>query len=351
MFFRIINDYKGFDMFLIIRVIFVLLFGQISFGMSESKVLFSCFTHLDENMQNEVMKYEEHKANLQLVNKYWSEKASVKSPDVFLYNFCNNNKHRLRRILLNAAYCKNHEGVKNILKNSNLLEQKNNAFFDKDCIQYKKSITDGIMLMIKKDIIISLGCIAKYNNDSPLRDILVEYGIDVTEDSVPDYFIPSMMACLTGNSDEIEYINDSEILKKCLIVAIDCDYGSCVQYLLRNILEDYSMTDMINRKNNVQYILSKNVFELALYDKKLKALEALLSCSHFGINNILTHEFNGEQYTYLDAIILMKETNDPQYQKVEELLRKYHTKTLAELYQEKEDQEDARRTTSGCMIS
>jgi hypothetical protein len=339
-------------LFLKIGVVVIAACGQLSFGMELLEKSFMRFSALPLDMQALVMKHSNNYCNVQLVNKHCAKKVSIKASDIFASGFCNIDKNHMARILFNAVYKKNYEGVKNIITTTNLCRFSQGEL----CSPYLsvKHSADNIRILDLHDI-------ATHNNDEKMKELLKSYNIaQFSEKCIRYELIDLVMACYIGDSESVKDCLDDihenskknaakithENIENALSVAIYGDYGKCVKVFIDNLYFDNNVGD-IGIPTTIKLSLRKHFLYDACRYKKINALKELLVTKAFGFNKI---EYN---QTFLD-IILPEVQRDPGYNAVALLLRDYGAKTAEELDKEEEMREDLRKTFSSpaaCTIS
>jgi len=264
---------------------------------SQSLVTFTdAFSKLPADMQKTIFQYSfkhsDNKTNFRLVSKEWSKNYSIQSATLFNNNgnknCCNLSPQHMTRILLCAAYNKNYEGVKNILKNSNILDLVENRL-PHFCIDTYIKIPHN-----KRTLSLNPHSIALYNNDTQMSQLLNQYAV-ATFDSKIELGEPInlLINCLAGNSDKIvEYSQQKqkhfgededeiyENLEKCLDIAIDSDHTKCIKILF----------DTLNLENSQMfcYLTCEDTLPKRAFDRKnLKAFKVLLelNCDRIHIPN------------------------------------------------------------------
>jgi hypothetical protein len=354
-------------LFLTTRIVLVMvIFSQLSFGMKRSHELvpkFTCFSELHPEMQQTIFRHSDNKSNFQKINQDWYKKGSIKSPTVFVDDFYGMSPQQLTRILLNAVYEQNEEGVKNILKNSNILKytQNNQIYYHLD--NYIHHHLAGTSVKVVLDV-----CwIAKSHNNNVMQQLLESYKI-VCNPTTQIQCTPTklLMACLAGNSDSIEWHlndldNESRNIEYALKIVIDCDHGKCAKVLLNSlygkIYEESSFIDIIEHLKPKKSLFTKELLERTCYKKSIYALKELLAFNYFDVNEVsfilnFINNPNLTSFTLLDKI-LKKEKKDFEYNAVALLLKQYGAKTAAELAIDVQDEEDIvnKINVMGCIIS
>jgi hypothetical protein len=247
---------------------------------SQALVTVTGFSELPLELQKNIIKLSENNSNLQLVNKECAQKFSIKSPDIFTQNRCNISPHHMTRILLCAAYNRNYEGVKNILKNSDLLNLVENR---NPHVYIDKYADRPLILDLHRPLILDLHGIALYNDDEILNEILTQYKISTFESKLDiQKLIDLLINCLSGNSDAIiKYIDQKKYMKKsfdfdeiydhlekALRVTIDCDHEKCITILLKNL----------NSCSMFPYLTCEDILPRQAFDhNNLKAFKLLLA--------------------------------------------------------------------------
>jgi hypothetical protein len=292
----------------------------------KSRELATHYSNLPSELQITIFKHLHNKAHAQLINKNFSQSISIKSLDIFQKNYCNFSPKHMTRILLCAAYNKNHEGVENILKNSNILDLVEN--------QYPHFYTEEYNL--KKAISLNLREMARYNNDIKMHQILDIYNVyPLTSQSIAPKQIDFFMNCLTGKNDQniVEQNYDETDLSnmvQSLNLAIDCNNGKYITMVF-NCIDGIRM-----------WLFGTTMLQRAIKQNHLKAVEALLASKYrnvFDVNaNIKTSDDDLiSRYgctTLLDTLLLEPEKNAA----VISLLKKYGAKTANDLDDELDEE-------------
>jgi len=175
------------------------------------------------------------------INKEFATTWSITFPKIFSNDLCGLDKPHMIRILLNAAYKKNYDGVENILAKSSLLQQ-----CPDKCLYYcYKTNKDGMKSTIEAHQIVVK--YHKINNefipkgDEVLFSLLKKYEIE--RPKFANLFWKTtinknIMACLAGNSNAItKKDKDSSFAKKerikiSLEVAMSCNNILCIKKCL-----------------------------------------------------------------------------------------------------------------------
>lgn len=315
-----------------IRIVLVLVFfNQVSFGMKRSRemllAVFPCFSNspsgsfrdfseLPLEIQETIMKCSDDYANLQQVDRYWCGRKSIQTPDVFTEKFCNANKERMVRIILNAAYMKNYEGVENILKNSKILTNTQHR------LPYHYIDTDG-----GKSVVLDLHGIARHNDDNQMSELLNKYNVPA--------FLAGQTVCNPTGLMMTCFMGDSQSIVSCLNIAtkemesvfkivIDCDHGKCMNVLINNLYFDSSVIEMMLHSEKRKLLFTRALLMRACKGKRINTLKELLDTDYFYLNEIENDK------TILDEILELATVNS-EYNEVASLLEKYRAKTVADV--------------------
>jgi len=300
---------------------------------------FDVFTQLLPEVQDNIFRCVEQKGNFQLLNKYWSKRASIASSQAFDNDLAGLSKERIICILLHAAYQDNYEGVENILKNSSLVQ----------CIKDGNKCNKGHILYYYIDTmhgrkIIDFHEIVNDKKETKWLDLLKIYHIVQAPHSLEKMVpTPLVMSCLAGNSHIITTIPDtnkdrkSEHLKDALYIAVNNEYYSCVKMLIDDLYHDISWDDIGSHIKTRKALLTLPLLQFACMRKNVKIIEEILKTKEFDLNKIdITAAI---QKTFLDNVIEDAHKND-EYKHIAALLRKYGAKTLQELQKATEEDND-----------
>ena len=288
---------------------------------SVKEVKFDQFNELLPEIKMQVFRLSDNKRNFQLTSKYWNEKVSIKSPDIFDENgYCGSDSSHMCRIFLNAVYKKNYNGVENILKNSYIKMSQNKLIcYSVVDIDYKD-----------KMVILDPYSIVNHNFDIDMLKLLQEYNV-VNLSATKCEPTPLIMACLGGNSDAIEYSGDEINVKRALGIIVDCDYEKCMQQLLNKVHDPNvfgAIADLFTHDEN------KSLFCLTLLQKvckkkSCKVLKVLLSDGQCKVNEILNN------MTLLDELLEL-EKKDNSFAPVIGLLKEHGARTSEQIAKDRQ---------------
>lgn len=338
---------------LVISLLFLcLLYGHIIFAM-EQLITFNKFSDLRPELQLKVFAHSHNKTSFQLVNKEWFEKASIKNDLLFMPHFrdalysCEKDEKRLIGVLLHAAHEHNYKGVENILKNSGIL----NRVIDKQPHLLMEAPDGG-------SIILDLWDIEFHHKDDKLHALLVKYEVDpvpsVAGHRIPDKkgFITSGCGhaqvksrfsecnlslpahCISGNTAEISRVmnyDNKSMVEQCLKLAIDFDYGKCLNVLFTSFYGS-------KFKNKHDFL------KRACIQRSLNALQVLLKEQSSVINQNFSFylvDSSRQKLGFLDSTLTRSGTlldfaienaqEDSWYNTVIDLLKEHDAKTESEL--------------------
>ena len=210
-------------------------------GSTQNIFSLSLFKALPSELQRTIFHYIPHKSTFRELNKECATICSVKFPGIFADDLCGLDKQHMIRILLNAAYKKNYDGVENILAKSSLLQQCPNKYiyycFDINEKGREKAIE--VYRLSIKYYQVNKESLCK--RDEKLHSILQKYGIK--EPNISDALWitgvnKNIMACLAGDTDDItKKDKDSSFAKKerikiALEVAMSCNNIPCIKKCL-----------------------------------------------------------------------------------------------------------------------
>jgi hypothetical protein len=298
----------------VMSFLLLLCVGQLSFSMNEDYSQESPFLKLPTEVQYRIFGYSNNKNNFKKVNKQWNIEGSIQSPVLFTPDFCKANNKYIQHILLNAAYVGNYDGVENILQNDFFLEH-----VESRLPYHHIDICKG------KGIVLDLWGMAAYKKDKKLSKLLETYKIPAFEPHQticnPTVFA---MSCFAGNSDEVKnYLLNGDVKDEigiALKIAIDCDYVQCINIFLEYIEQNVDLVSLLDKK----------LLERACMEKNIKALKVLLDSGRFDLTETTAYcssDYILTEYTLLDKIKILAQ-EDPQFNKVENVLKDFGTETF-----------------------
>ena len=313
-------------------------------SMKRSESLNVCFTHfslLSPEIQHKIFSYHS-KADVQLINKAWSYDASITSARAFDNDLAGLHKEHITRIIINAAYVGNYEGVNNILKRSSLLGcSKQGNKCEKDHILYY-----AIDYRNERKII-DFYDIAYSHVETKWKELLKKYRIVKVPDlpAVETDFLT--MSCLAGNSYIINTIADHKNAPNAFYVSIACGHSLCVKKIIDNLYRDSCWGDFSINTKNARLLLTFSSLQYACLKKNIKIIEEILQTKEIDVNEI---QATMVPTTLLDQMIGLAQ-NDWEYNDVVLLLQKYDAKTIQEIDERAEEEKEIILNVVSCVIS